>query len=273
MHEKRIEEEIILVFKIAEAKEKDLSLPPALCWPGGKSQLKKTIVSKIPEHKTYIEPFIGGGSVFFKKPLVEKNVINDKNPELIKFYRNLRDGDCKKLQKCNLPTNENEFEKAKTNKKRSVCAFLGVNKRSYTGEIDNPKFHVPHPANSGLEKKGIHNLKRNCAKYKEKLKKTKILNQDYRTVVKNHADKDSFTYLDPPYVDAIDYGQGKVEPEDVCELAKETKGKVMVSYNDHPRVRKACKGLKFKKVDTNYSMQKSITKDVKKVKELLITNY
>ena len=263
------------MFKIASEKTDNLSLPPPLRWVGGKTRLKNKIISKIPEHKTYIEPFVGGGSVFFKKPLAEKNVINDKNKELIGFYRKLRDGNCRKLQKCDLPNNEKEFKKANVNKK-SVCGFLGINKRSYSGYMDNPKFHIVRGKNcngGSCEKSNLHSVKKDCTKYQQKLNKTKILNQDYRTVVKNHANKDSFTYLDPPYVDAVDYGEEKVEVEDVCNLAKSTKGKVMVSYNDHPKVRKACRGLKIKKVDTSYTLQKSITGEHKKVKELLMTNY
>ena len=42
-------------------EEKDLSLPPALCWVGGKTKLKNRIIEQIPEHKTYVEPFVGGG--------------------------------------------------------------------------------------------------------------------------------------------------------------------------------------------------------------------
>ena len=266
------------MLKIAKKNADKLGLPPVLRWPGGKTRLKNKIISKIPEHKTYIEPFVGGGSVFFKKTLVEKNVINDKNKELINFYRNLRDGDCKKLQKCDLPNNEKEFEKAKANK--SVCGFLGINKRSYSGEmsysIREKKFHVVRGKNcigGSCEKSNLHNVKRDCQKYKQKLKKTKILNQDYRTVVKNHDNEDSFTYLDPPYVDSKDYDQKEVHPKDVCKLAKESKGKVMVSYNDHPKVREACRGLKIKKVDINYTIQKATTGKDKKVKELLITNY
>ena len=260
-------------------EEKDLSSSPPLCWVGGKTRSTNTIVSRIPEHKKYVETFVGGGSVFFKKPLAEKNVINDKNKELIGFYRNLRDGDCKKLQKCDLPNNEKEFEKAKMNKNKDACGFLGVNKRSYSGKMSystqEKKFHIVRgDCNGGsCEKSNLHNVKRDCQKYQQKLKKTKILNQDYRTVVKKHDSKDSFIYLDPPFVDTNDYGQKKVEPEDVCRLAKEVKGNVMVSYNDHKRVRKACKGLKIRKVETSYEMQKSMTGQPKKVKELLITNY
>ena len=35
--------------------------------PGGKSRVSQKLVDCIPEHKVYVEPFIGGGAVFFKK--------------------------------------------------------------------------------------------------------------------------------------------------------------------------------------------------------------
>ena len=255
-------------------KEKNLSLPPALCWPGGKTKLKNRIISKIPEHKTYIEPFVGGGSVFFKKPLVEKNVINDKNKELIGFYKNLRDGNCKKLQECDIPTNEKEFEKAKVNRKRSVCGFLGVNKRSYACDMKNPKFCKAQSLPKNNPKGGkIKFMKNACNRYQQKLKKTKILNQDYKTVIKKHDNKDSFIYLDPPFYESRKYSAGKVDPNEICDIVKKAKGKVMMSYNNHPEVRKACKGLKIKKVETNYEVQKATTGEGRKVKELLITNY
>ena len=208
-------------------KEKGLSLNPALCWTGGKTRLKNRIIEQIPDPKVYIEPFAGGASVFFKKPLAEKNVINDKNPELIKFYRNLRDGDCKKLQKCNLPTNKKEFEKAKANRK-SVCGYLGVNKRSYGCDMDDPCFSKGKSVENNPKKSGIQNLKKNCTKYQQKLKKTKILNQDFKTVVKNHDNKDSFIYLDPPFHESREYSAGKVNPKEVCDIAKKAKGKVIL---------------------------------------------
>jgi len=44
---------------------------------GGKSKLSKYINSKIPSHKIYIEPFVGGGAVFFEKGESEVEVVND----------------------------------------------------------------------------------------------------------------------------------------------------------------------------------------------------
>lgn len=54
---------------------------------GGKQKLCGTIVSLIPEHTLYCEPFLGGGAVFFKKAGSKVEILNDTNRELINFYR------------------------------------------------------------------------------------------------------------------------------------------------------------------------------------------
>lgn len=53
---------------------------------GGKQNLVATILPLIPDHVTYVEPFLGGGAVFWTKPKSEVEVINDTNRELINFY-------------------------------------------------------------------------------------------------------------------------------------------------------------------------------------------
>ncbi len=53
-----------------------------LTYYGGKQQLAPAIVSIIPAHKIYVEPFVGGGAVFFAKTASAVEVINDINSEL-----------------------------------------------------------------------------------------------------------------------------------------------------------------------------------------------
>ena len=53
---------------------------------GGKQRLASTILSMMPKHKIYCEPFFGGGAVYFQKPKAGIEVINDKNDMLINFY-------------------------------------------------------------------------------------------------------------------------------------------------------------------------------------------
>lgn len=64
---------------------------PILKWAGGKTQLLKYIIPKMPSHYgKYIEPFIGGGALFFAVT-PQKAVVADSNPELINTYRQVAD--------------------------------------------------------------------------------------------------------------------------------------------------------------------------------------
>jgi len=49
-----------------------------------------TILRLIPEHKMYVEPFIGGTAVYFAKAPSKAEVINDTNGELVNFYEVLK---------------------------------------------------------------------------------------------------------------------------------------------------------------------------------------
>ncbi|MCL1828322.1 MAG: DNA adenine methylase [Oscillospiraceae bacterium] len=65
---------------------------PLIKWPGGKSGEIKKIERIIPEFKRYIEPFFGGGALFFHlKP--ENAVINDISKDLIEYYRLIKKQD------------------------------------------------------------------------------------------------------------------------------------------------------------------------------------
>jgi DNA adenine methylase len=53
---------------------------------GGKQRIAPQIISMMPYHKIYVEPFFGGGAVFFRKPKAGIEVINDHDDRLINFY-------------------------------------------------------------------------------------------------------------------------------------------------------------------------------------------
>src|SRR5262245_57073780 len=60
---------------------------PILKWAGGKSQLLDVLLPLVPQkYGKYIEPFFGGGALFFA--LNPHNaIIADSNPELINLYQ------------------------------------------------------------------------------------------------------------------------------------------------------------------------------------------
>ena len=59
-------------------------------YAGGKFYARKIILELLPKHSVYIEPFCGGGSIFFAKQKVEKNQLNDLDKELINTYLHIQ---------------------------------------------------------------------------------------------------------------------------------------------------------------------------------------
>src|SRR5579863_5874311 len=54
---------------------------------GGKNRLAKKIISLLPEHITYVEPFAGGAQVLFHKLPSEVEVLNDLDFDIVNFFR------------------------------------------------------------------------------------------------------------------------------------------------------------------------------------------
>ena len=68
---------------------------------GGKSRLQQRIVNNyFPqnyEDLIYIEPFVGGGSIFFYKNNSKKDIINDLDKNLISVYKGFKKYDAEEI--------------------------------------------------------------------------------------------------------------------------------------------------------------------------------
>ena len=77
------------------------SVNPLIKWPGGKSREIEKIKDLIPVHKRYVEPFFGGGALFFD--LTPKtSAINDISADLMHFYKLVKnqDSELRQLLEC-----------------------------------------------------------------------------------------------------------------------------------------------------------------------------
>ena len=61
-----------------------------LPWTGSKGCIYTTIDAFMPPHKTYVEPCMGSAEVFLRKKPSEREIINDYNGDLVKFFRVLQ---------------------------------------------------------------------------------------------------------------------------------------------------------------------------------------
>lgn len=62
-----------------------------LKYPGSKWRLSDWIVSLMPPHKSYLEPFFGSGAVFFTKQPSRIETINDLDGEIVNLFRCIRE--------------------------------------------------------------------------------------------------------------------------------------------------------------------------------------
>jgi len=62
---------------------------PITYW-GGKKIMARHIVPLIPAHTTYVEPFFGGGAIYFLKTPSEVEVINDTNRFVVNFFQQIK---------------------------------------------------------------------------------------------------------------------------------------------------------------------------------------
>lgn len=222
--------------------------------PGGKAFQKKMIVPKFPAHDLYIEPFVGGGSIFFSKEPAAREIINDKDCSIASFYKYIQDHPHPPkfpFAYCTRPA----FEKMKatipkTADDRFIQTFV-LQQASFRANRTN---YAPSVA----EKFNFRNCNflHNYDWYHERLQGVTILNKDYQEVVKEYDAPSAFVYLDPPYEtgekhdvsNASSQGDwyGQVRLEDIKELCDGIQGKFMVSFS---------KNETFIKMMKNYTIE------------------
>ena len=61
-----------------------------LQYPGSKWRIAKQIVSLLPPHHTYLEPYFGSGAVLFNKSRSDIETINDLDANVVNFFQWLK---------------------------------------------------------------------------------------------------------------------------------------------------------------------------------------
>lgn len=227
---------------------------PLLKWAGGKTQLLPQILPQIPtSYNKYIEPFFGGGAVYFAH-MPENAIIADSNPELINLYRTVADdvyGVIESLR--NLKNDEETFYATRAldwtqlDSTSAAARTIFLNRTCFNGLYRvNSKggFNVPF----GRYKNPKVLDEANLLAASKVLKKAKIICGDYKTVLKEHASPGDFIFLDPPYLPISEYADFKrytkeqFYEEDHIELAEEVKRlhnlgcHIILTNSNHPLV-------------------------------------
>lgn len=205
---------------------------PILKWAGGKTQMLGDLLPKVPKsYGRYIEPFFGGGAMFFAlQP--ENAIIADSNPELINMYRQVAANVDEVI--CYLKKYENtsdmfyavrEQDWMCLPKAEAAARTIFLNKTCFNGLYrvnKQGKFNVPYGKYVNPKICDEEGLKTAS----EALKKAEILCGDYLLVLDHYAQAGDFVFLDPPYLPISEYADFKrytkeqFYEEDHVELAK-----------------------------------------------------
>lgn len=244
-------------------------LKPLVAREGGKVLLKKRIVEKyFPDADTYttfVDPFVGGGSVYlYKNKDGHKEVINDIDPDIIELFKGFQKFDEEKIAKdVNGDYTEKDFKDIqKSTPTSEYNKFLKkylLYKLSYLGR--GISFGKPR-------------ISANFRGYNDRLNDATILNTDYKNVIKKYDGKSTFFYLDPPVTGSFGaYKFSPVDMEELIKILKTIKGKFLLSLGSTKFNKELFKGFRVATITTRYVGERTQGGQTNEVKEHLIMNY
>ena len=236
---------------------------------GGKDKIKKKIVNLFPdnyENMIYIEPFVGGGSVFLEKEPSKIEVINDLDKNIADLYKGFKKYKFEDIKKSvDGHYTEEEFKRIRDNiPKNDFDKFIRIYflmRKSFYNQMKNFQSNRPN-INLG-NRENIY----------DRMKKVKIFNTDYKNIIKKYNTENTLLYLDPPYEGSSKkhYENYNTDYNELKEILDNFKGKFLLSINDSSNIRKLFKDYNISTISTQYFDQK--TNKNKDVKELIIKNY
>ncbi len=271
-------------------------MKPILKWVGGKRQLMKEIVKRLPnEYNDYYEPFLGGASVLLGvNP--EKAHVNDINSELINVYTQVKDSKVELIELLKKHKNESEYfydirSLDRDNNKYQMLSnverasrIIYLNKTCYNGlyrvnsrgELNAPFGKYKNPVI--CDENNINNV----SKFFND-KHIEFYNEDFETFL-NRVNAGDFVYLDPPYDPISDsssftgYSAGGFSRHDqerlkeVCDQLNERGAYFLLSNSNTEFINELYGDYYINKVDAKRNINSKGNKRGS-VKEVMVRNY
>jgi DNA adenine methylase len=244
-------------------------LKPLTARLGGKVLLKKKLVDEYfpnpSSYTTYVEPFVGGGSVYFyKNKDGHKEVVNDIDPLIYTIFKGFQ-----KYPEDKIANDVNgDYTKSDFN-------IIVSTKPSSDYDIFKKAFLINRLSFFARSKTfGKPRINASFKGYNERLDGVTILNEDWKKVIKEYDGKNAFIYLDPPAVEAD--SQFTYPAIDVGELKKVCdgiKGKFCLTYPDRDAIDKVFSKYNCNKITTKYVGDRTTGGQTVTTTEWIITNY
>lgn len=185
-------------------------MKPAFPYYGAKARLAPWIVSLMPEHRVYIEPFAGSAAVLLAKRPAPHEVIGDLDSNVTTFFRVLRDRPAELQRACQLtPYARAEYYAADLNEdvddlERARRFFVrctqSFNANGVTGTRSGAWSNGSRRGSS--QATTVRSVADRLDQVAERLRAVVIENRDAEHVIGAYDSPDAVMYVDPPYLGA-----------------------------------------------------------------------
>lgn len=212
-----------------------LKIKPIIKLNDSKSHLVPWILDKFPEkyrEMTYLEPFLGAGSVLLNKDSSVEEVANDLDSGMIDLWRAVRDEPKAFLSK----TRRMEYKES---------TFFRCQKYAGSDYLDRAlcEFVMRQMSKSGLKKTFLpkdgkvkckdcwQSILEKVPLIHDRIKKVHFINKDALSIIRAFSHENSLVYCDPPDIEdggAMDSNK-HIE---LNEVLKEFRGKVIISAHN-----------------------------------------
>ena len=179
-------------------------------------------------YKKYVEPFCGSGAIFWAKAgNCIQTVINDIDPVLMDGYKLLQYGEICDIERFNtkdiqeLTTIRNYMGEDDACKLASIMVRFA---NTFAGKHDHKIYKTTNPFNK-LNK---------LPDYRRAIINTEITCKDYIEVINNHDSKDTFFFIDPPYIESSQqmYKHDTINIIELFSLLSNIQGKFILTLDN-----------------------------------------
>lgn len=215
-----------------------------LKYPGAKNRLAPWIVSHIPQHKVYCEPFLGSGAVFLNKEPAYNEILNDLDDDIYNFFKVVRENPeelCRLIEAT--PYSRTEYTTVYVESEEEALSIERARRfavKCWQG------FGCGNKYKNGY-RRGIGDTSPNPAKAwaklpeviqfaAERLKNAQIEHVDALKLIKDMHGENTFIYIDPPYMKETrkkknQYNHEMTDEQHIklLQIVKESSCKIMIS--------------------------------------------
>ncbi len=248
---------------------------------GGKQSMLNEILPMLPNHEVYVEPFFGGGAVFWAKEPIKTEIINDVNGMVTNFYEQLKKNymELKRMIDAT-PYSRTTYSRAMVVYDNpyifepivKAWAFWVGTVQGFSNKIGSWRASQPRCKESLLnfnKKLGFTD------KLGKRLELVQIENIDALHLINRMDTINSFFYVDPPYVNANQGHYGGYTQEHFSKLINALsviKGKFLLSSYPNDYLAKMTKKMNWKSKGVDKQLSASSNKSRRKT-EVLTWNY